>query len=264
MPSSQSSDSSSSNAPSKSSITSFFPEAFYDIIAYMAPGFLLISGIVYHTDSISVLVTEGKTANSEFQSYLLSLLDAQWIVLIFFGLLFLGILYSIGLILSTLSIPLVRDIILLIVPLLKKIAIRYYKFRGKSKDIKIVKKQEMKNLVRFGYLMLEVRIRETGYIALTMVKRYARFILVRNVTLVSLILSFYCWALLVGNRAELFVPSIFKECWHLPMSWTLFTILMYIVFYYRQEWMLGYFQILKSSKKSAIKDCYDLSKVFKN
>ncbi|MEM6718023.1 MAG: hypothetical protein AAF611_01775 [Bacteroidota bacterium] len=142
------------------------PNAFYDLIAYVIPSGIFIFFLIFE-----------KVVNINSYDSNLSFFKDSWIYDLFFSFLYIALLYTLGVIISTLSYVLVRKPVLFFLSKFKKINSKMKKGLGTQ--------------------MLTVQVQFNTEIYSEMLKKYARVILLRNLTLtflaILIIKMVYLW-----------------------------------------------------------------------
>lgn len=128
------------------------PNTFYDLIAYVVPSVIFVAALIVE-NIIDITFLESE----------LSFIRNSWIYDIFFGFLGIAILYAIGVIIATLSYTFIKDPVVF---LLKKVKI-----------------YEPEMSIGLATIMLEIQSKYNREIYSEMVKKHARVILLRNLTL---------------------------------------------------------------------------------
>lgn len=142
-------------------VAELIPEGFYDIFAYIIPSAVLVGSIDYLNSSINLI-------NS------LESIKSSWVFELLAILLIIGVLYCIGMVITTLSYCTVQRLIYYMIKLFK---------------VKSIKLENRKGL-DFGDLTLDMRKNNPIQVP-EMIKRLARVNLSRNLFFVFLILTPY-------------------------------------------------------------------------
>ena len=187
------------NYQQASKTSSFLPDAFYDIFTYITPSLFLVTGILLSLDNPSALTAIYRYNASSF------LVDIAILIVA------IGILYTIGTILTTLSYLMIHRIF-------KKRLIRKDKIEDTEYDI--------------GDILIIVKS-NAPLVALEYAKRWSRLNLTRNTSLVTFILSFvYLF------RQKFFIASILLG----------FTIILLWMVYIRILWIYEDFETIQKEE----------------
>lgn len=179
-------------------VSSILPDAFYDIIAYVIPSTFLLCGLYF---SGVLNLSDQKT---------IALFDSTtWVFEIIIGLLLIGILYTIGVIIATLS---------------------FYFSRLPIKFLLLLFKKPDDDFNRgFGGKILRLKKKDNRDLYLEMTKRYSRVMLLRSLFLVFFILM---------------LVTIFTRPWHEPVVYLGLCLVTLFSYYRRNIWLRNHFRIV--------------------